>query len=200
MATEQDYLQQAQAMLPPGPAWTRSPDATLTKVLEVFAAISAGVASRGERLVFEANPANSMELLPDWERVTGLPDECAKCIDSPKTVEERRNDLVIHLRANSEPTPAYFESLGARLGHEIILNELRPFICGLSRCGDRLNGLADVRYNAVTIFINSNRVAWFRTGSARCGDRLGSIRYATELECLLNKLKPAHVNFIYSYE
>lgn len=200
MATEQDYLQQAQAMLPPGPAWTRSPDATLTKVLEVFAAVSAGVASRGERLVFEANPANSMELLPDWERVTGLPDECAKCIDSPKTVEERRNDLVIHLRANSEPTPAYFESLGARLGYEIIVNELRPFICGLSRCGDRLNGGHASRYNSVTVFIKGSRSVRFRTGVSRCGEKLLTIRYATELECVLNKLKPAHVVFIYSYE
>lgn len=200
MATQKDYLQQAQAMLPQGPAWTRNPGATLTRVLMVFAQNAYSVSARGERLVWEANPANSLELLPDWERVTGLPDECAKCIDTPKTVEERRDYLVSHLRGNAEPTPAYFESLGAQLGYEITVTELKPFICGLSRCGDRLNGPATVRYNAVTVIIKGDRVAWFRTGSARCGDRLGTIRYAAELECLLNKLKPAHVNFIYSYE
>lgn len=199
MSTEADYLQQAQAMLPQGPAWTRSLDATLTKVLRVFAAESYRTALRGERLVREANPAGTLELLPDWERVTGLPDECAKCVDSAKTIEERRNDLVRHLRGNAEPTAAYFEALGALLGYAVTVSELKPFISGLSRCGDRLNGPASVRYNAVTVFISGSRVAWFRAGSGRCGERLGAIRYASELECVLNKLKPAHVNFIYSY-
>lgn len=200
MATEANYLSQAQALLPKGPAWTRDKNAITTKLLSAFAGIFNAVDQRAVALAKEANPMNSLELLADWERICGLPDECGKCVDTPKTTEERRNDIINLLTSNASPTAAFFRSMAERLGYEILVSELSPFICGLSRCGDRLNGAPTVRYDVFTVFVKGERVARFRTGIARCGDLLGSIRYATELECVFDKLKPAHVVFIYSYE
>ena len=199
MPTEENYLSQAQSLLPHGPAWTRANNANLTKLLSAAAAMFFAVDQRALVLAIEANPLNSMELLADWERVGALPDECSKR-SWPKTIEERRNDLINLLNSNSSPTLAFFQGLAERLGYETDIEELKPFICGLSRCGDRLNGHPTVRYNMAVITVKEERVTYFRTGSACCGDRLGAIRYATELECIFNRLKPAHVVFIYGYE
>lgn len=198
MPTEKDYLQQAQALLPPGPAWTREPEANLTKLLSAFAEVFAAVDARAKYLADEVNPLNSLELLPDWERVCNLPDACTDYAD--KTIDERRNDVINRLNESASPTWAYFEQVARRLGYDISFMELRPFICGLSRCSDMLNGAGTVRYNFITIMIQGSRTAYFRAGVSRCGDRLGTIRRATELECIFNRIKPAHIQFIFSYE
>lgn len=200
MATEADYLAQAQALLPKGPAWTRDKNANLTSLLAAFASNFHAVDRRAASLANEAIPSNSVELLADWERICGLPNECGESINTPKTVEERRNDVIHLLTSNASPTANFFQSLAARMGYEIQVSELKPFISGLSRCGDKLNGAPIIRYHVITVFVKGERVAQFRTGVACCGDLLGSIRYATELECMFEKLKPAHVVFIYSYK
>lgn len=198
---ERHYLQQAQALLPKGPAWTRARDAVLTRLLSFFANIYAGVDNRATFLAHDANPANSTELLPDWEAVCGLPDECSACAgDTPKTLAERRVDVVNHLTANNSPTIAYFKQVARNMGFEVKIEEMRPFIAGWSRCGDRLNGPHSVRHYLKIHILNESRVVLFRTGAAQIGDKLGTIRYATELECVLNKLKPAHIIIVYSYE
>lgn len=72
--TDADYLQQLQELLPPGPAWPRDPDAYLTRLLSAWAAECARVDARANALMDEADPRATAELLPDWERMLGLPD------------------------------------------------------------------------------------------------------------------------------
>lgn len=198
---ERNYLQQAQALLPKGPAWTRARDAVLTRLLSFFANIYAGVDNRAAFLAHDANPANSTELLPDWEKVCGLPDECAACTgDTLQTLGERRTNVVTRLTAIFSPTIGYFEQTAHNMGFDVKIEEMRPFIAGWSRCGDRLNGPHSVRHYLKIYILNESRVVLFRAGAAQIGDKLGTIRYAAELECVLNKLKPAHIIIIYSYE
>lgn len=198
MIKEKDYTAKAQALLPRGPAWTRSQDANLTKLLSAFGLMFAEVDERALRLSEEANPASSSELLQDWERVCNLPDKCTNSID--KTIEERRNDIINRLNGSASPTWAYFQRIAERIGYKVKFREMQPFTCGLSHCGDALNNDPGIRYNMVTVFIGGNRTAQFRCGTSQCGEALGAIRHASELECFFNHIKPAHVQFTYSYE
>jgi uncharacterized protein YmfQ (DUF2313 family) len=44
------------------------------------------------------------------------------------------------------------------------------------------------------------RVTYFRCRASRCGDQLGKIARAADLECRLQRIKPAHTELIFSYD
>jgi len=194
---EQAYLAQLQALLPPGPAWTREPDANLTRILSAWAAELARIDARADDLLNEADPRTARELLPDWERVAGLPDPC---MPAASTLEERRNRLVQHLTTIGDQSRAFYLSVAERIGYQgVTIEEFRPFMSGRSRCGDALNGPATVRFYW-RVHVPEPRVAWFRAGTARCGDRLGAIRRAEDLECIFRRLDTRHTEVIFAYE
>lgn len=171
------------------------------------AAIGAEIGAEGDALdaalgravaiLVEADPRSALELLPDWERVAGLPDPCGAGINT--TLQERRAVLVEKLTAQGGSSIAYFTALAAAMGYAVEIEEYRPFIAGLSRCGDRLNGGHSVRYYW-RVKVPGARVTLFRTGASQAGDRLGKIARAEDLECRLNRLKPAHTTVIVSYQ
>ena len=192
-----DYLSQLQALLPQGPAWPRDAGATLTKLLNAWADELARVDGRAAQLLEEADPRTTLELLPDWERVAGLPDPCGASIAS--TLAERRAALVDRITAKGGASKPYFQGIAERLGYQVEIARFRPFICGLSRCGDPLNGAPSVRHYW-RVRVVGPRVTLFRTGASQVGDRLGKITRATDLECLLTRLAPAHTTVIVAYE
>lgn len=195
--TASDYLGQLQALLPHGPAWTADNEAAVTKQLGAIAAEFARVDARARRLVDEADPRSTFELLPDWERVCGLPDSCSA--ELAATLQERRAEVVSRLTAQGGASLAYFIGLAAAMGYAIEIDEFRPFVAGWSRCGARLNGDHAVRYQW-RVRVSGPRYTPFRTGASQAGDRLGKIVQAEDLECKLKRLKPAHTNLIFAYE
>jgi uncharacterized protein YmfQ (DUF2313 family) len=70
------YLSQLLGLLPPGDALPREPGSRLERLLSVPAAELARVDGRVEALLLESDPARTTEMLTDWERALGLPDEC----------------------------------------------------------------------------------------------------------------------------
>ena len=195
--TPTDYRMQLQALLPPGDAWPRRADALLTKLLSALAEELARLDARSEQLLGEALPESALELLADWERVVGLPDACSA--ELATTVAERRQNVVSILTQQGGSSRAWFIAFAARLGYTVEIDEFRPFIAGISRCGDRLLGGHAVRHTW-RVRVIGPRYTPFRTGSSQCGDRLGKITRAEDLECRLKRLKQAHTHLIVSYE
>jgi len=191
------YRSQLQALLPPGDAWPRRAEAVLTKLLAALAEELARVDARSDQLLGEALPESVLELLSDWERVVGLPDACSA--ELATTVAERRQDVVSILTQQGGSSRAWFIAFAARLGYEVEIDEFRPFVTGISRCGDQLLGGHAVRYSWRVRVIGARYIP-FRTGSSQCGDSLGKISRAEDLECRLKRLKQAHTNLIVSYE
>jgi len=195
--TGANYLAQLQALLPVGAAWSREPDAALTALLQALADEFARADLRADQLIIEADPRSALELISDWERVTGLPDSCSGTLAT--TLQERREAVVAKLTAIGGASRAYFTSVAERLGYTVEIDEYRPFISGLSRCGDLLNGGHPVRHTW-RVRVTGPRYTAFRTGVSQCGDLLGEIDRADDLECTLQRLKPAHTTLIVSYE
>ena len=119
-ATSEDYLTQLQDLLPPGPAWDRETDSILTKLLHGVADELSRVHNRALDLIEESDPRTTLELLADWERTAGLPEEC---IDPPDTLIERRNALVEKLTRLGGQSPQYYIDVAARLGYTITITE-----------------------------------------------------------------------------
>lgn len=196
MANQSAYLHSLQALLPQGQAWTREPSANLTKVLNVLAAELAKVDSRIQRMHSEADPRTTIEMLTDWETMAGLPDTCTP---AAVTYQERIAALVDKVTRLGGQSPAFYIGIAERLGYEIEIEELRPFICGHSECGEELNGGDDIRFQWVVRVLGA-RLTEFFCGVSECGDALGEFDQAVDLECILRLLKPAHTNLILSYE
>lgn len=210
------------ALLPQGEIWPRDPASTLVRVVTGLAAVLARFWERAGRfLLVEAFPPHSFHLLPDWERVLGLPEEC---FPAALTLEERRKAVLEKLRRRpGGQSRAYYTDLGRQLGyhedgpspyqlplqlpgptgrlHKMTIREFRPFMCGVSRAGDPRWQIAPHAMRFVwKVGIPGQRLIWFRAGQSHAGrDPHLRIRRAEDLECILQKLKPAHTRLIFSY-
>jgi uncharacterized protein YmfQ (DUF2313 family) len=186
------YREQLQALLPQGGAWPREPGAVLTLLLDGMASELARVDRRGLDLLREADPATTLELLPEWERVAGLPDPCA---GPAETVQERRDRLVALLTNPGGQSRQHFVGLAAAYGFAITITEFAVLRAGF-RAGARCNGRAWAyawRVNAP-----EETVRFFRAGQSFAGERLASWGNAI-LECVITRARPAHTTVIFAY-
>lgn len=195
--SETDYLRQLQSLLPPGPAWPKDDDAALTKLLGAIAAELARLDAGAGAVIDESDPRGALAMLSDWERVCGLPDTCASGVAT--TLQERRAAVVAKLTAQGGASRAYFLALAAAMGYPVEIEEFRPFLAGVNRCGEQLGGAPAVRHQW-RVRVSGPRYTAFRTGASQAGDLLGKLDRAADLECKINRLKPAHTRLIFSYE
>ncbi len=194
MPTAADYLEQLKALLPPGQAFPREPGTTLHNLLDGMSIELARVDGRGEALPVEANPSSTSELLPDWERVAGLPDKCSGALE--ETIQGRKQALLTKLTSTGGQSIQYFIELAAALGYDVTIEEFRPFRAGVSHAGDSLtNGpwMFTWRIRAA-----ATAIIEFRAGSSAAGERLRTWGNDT-LECKINQLKPAHTIALFAY-
>jgi len=194
MPTAAEYREQLKALLPPGQAFPRDPGTTLHDLLDGMSIELARLDSRASVLPQEANPDTSLELLPDWERVAGLPDKCSGVLE--ETLQGRRNALLTKLTSTGGQSPAYFIELAASLGYTVTIEEFRPFRAGVSVAGDFLTNGPWVH----TWLIRAPEVSIteFRAGLSAAGERLRTWGNGA-LECKINQLKPAHTIALFAY-
>ena len=193
----EEYGRQLLSLLPPGRIFPNDPGSTLRSFLDALGSAFADVEARSEELLDELDPRTTVQLLPEWENLLGLPDECSGIAG---TLQERRDRVVQKLTDQPQQTVAYFIAVAAQLGYpDVTFEELGPFICGLSRCGDLLSG-ADTDRFYFLVRVGTARVTYFRAGASRAGEKLGAFEQAADLECVLNRIKPAHTVMIFSYE
>ena len=116
-ATSVDYARTLRGLLPRGVIWAREPSNRLALFLSGIADELARVHASASSLMTEADPATTTTagLLPEWERVTGLPEFGW----APTTEDERRTALAAKLTATGGSSPAYFEAMALAYGaHE----------------------------------------------------------------------------------
>jgi len=191
-----DYLAQLMALAPVGTAMPQDLGSVWVRLLRALADGMADVDARADNLLDEADPRTALEMLSDYERVCGLPDGCT---GAATTLQERRSRVVSVWTARGGQSRAYFQRLAEGLGYAVTIDEFRPFITGLSRCGDTLNGAPTIRHTW-RMRVHGPRVTFFRAGASACGDKLGAIATAEDLECILSRLAPAHTTLIFAYE
>ncbi|WP_432721301.1 DUF2313 domain-containing protein [Jeongeupia wiesaeckerbachi] len=188
-----DYREQLSALLPQGLAWPRDPDTILQRTLGSFGAGLAKLDTYGDALLDEAWPRSSYGLLADWERVAGLPDECSVL---GQTLESRRNAVAAKLAARGGQSPAYFIGIAAQYGHvDATITEFRARRYGRARNGQRFGGWGwqyvwQLNLPAQTVEQRNS------------GDPFGEYYQVwgdSQLECVINKLKPAHTRVFFTY-
>lgn len=194
----EDFKALARSLLPRGRAWPDQPGSAVDGYTAAVGATWSDFNDAVSRyLAREATPAGPIELLPEWERTAGLPGECTP---APTALADRQAALRARLAEEGGQSIAFFLGLANALGYpDATIEEFRPFICGLGRCGDELGGPHEVRFHW-RVRVNAGRSTLFRTGVSQVGDKLGTFERAEDLECVFNALKPAHTVLIFSYE
>ena len=191
MMDTEAYRRQLSDLLPPGRAWSRSPTALISRLLEAMAEGMARVHRRALDLVEEADPRTTLELLPDWERVAGLPDPCA---GAEQTLEGRRRRLVAQLTTVGGQSPAYLEGRAAALGYDVTITDYAVFTCN-SLCDAPMNDEDWIFAFSVNAPATTAEVM---TCQSACDDALQTWGNDV-LECVINALKPAHTVAIFTY-
>jgi uncharacterized protein YmfQ (DUF2313 family) len=150
-------------------------------------------------------------LLPDWERNWGLPDPCLT--HPPTALNDRRLALVAKMTMLGGQSRQFFIDLAATYGYTITITEYAPYMTGVSRVGDQSGiynpgdpthyhwqlGPPEMRFYW-TIHVSALSLKRFHVNSSQCGvDRLLEIGIASDLECVFDKLKPAHTKIVYDY-
>ena len=191
MASQSEYTRQLQALLPPGRAWPREPTAQLTPLLGAWADEMARLDARALQLLEEADPRTALELLGDWERVLGLPDECTA---AATTIPARQIAAYQKLAALGGQTPAFYVALAASIGYTVEILEFDPGV----DAGDFDTSGGRWRYVFTVHVLDIVDYSVFRAGRSGAGDRLieGG---ALDLECVINRVKPAHTLALFTY-
>ncbi|WP_083554639.1 YmfQ family protein [Novosphingobium sp. NDB2Meth1] len=194
------YFEQLRALLPRGAAWICEAGTTLGKLLSGLAVELARIDARGIDLIEEADPRTAYELLPDWERVAGLPDTCT---GAPETARERQAALHQKLTSTGGQTIAYFIDLAAKAGFLIEIDEHRPAVVGMA-CDAELYGEAWAFAWTVRVLpFNGTQQGELPVAVAEAGDPVGiPLRGwgALDLECLIGRARPAHTTVLFAYE
>lgn len=116
-----------QRLLPPGRAWPRR----LTTTLAAFAgAIGDTFYQLHTQMVLlldvESDPAQAVQLLPDWEADYGLPDPCTPPNPS---INQRHAALLAKIAGIGGQSAAYFIGVAKQLGYTITITTWEAWSC-----------------------------------------------------------------------
>jgi len=193
--TQADYLSQLRALLPPGIAWQTEGETYLDALLSGMAEELAMVSARADQLVEEADPRSTNELLTDYERMCGLPDPCLIGIADEITTAERRASVLARLINVGAQSAQYFEMLAKSIGYPVKVEDFKLHDVD-----------SDVDY---PLYAEPWQYAWRVTAPHTLVRELDVMDTVDDplaswgnlvMECIINRLKPAHTVVIFSYE
>lgn len=192
--TREGWLETLRALMPTGQAWSRDPDAIITKLLDGLAAVFLAAQVRLETLLQEWEPRRADAMLTDWERLLGLPDACAP---SGQQTMDRQLAAYSRLTEQGGQSRAYFINLAARMGEPgCTITEFRPATCN-SNCNSSLNSLADAFVWRVNIPRPAQVPRW-ATCNSDCNSSLQQYT-PSAIECIFTRRKPAHTTVLFAY-
>jgi uncharacterized protein YmfQ (DUF2313 family) len=192
--TGDDYAQVLADLLPRGWAWPRDPAAVIMLTMRGLAEEFARVTKRDCDLLAESYPCGATETLPDWERVTGLPDPCTGELP---TIQQRRAAVCAKLGAVGGSNAQYFIDLAAGLGFSITIETFEPFRVSQNRVGDHLYDQSWIYAWRINVSGEVTYV-YFRAGLSAVGEPLRA--WGNELlECAIRAVAPAHTVLIFAY-
>lgn len=181
--SSEEYARAMGLLLPPGKAWCHPEESVRGRVLAGLAKSFEASDTAALSLLRNAFPATAGSLLTDWEQALGLPDNCS--IGEMTTIALRRAAVVTKLTSSGSLSITSLINVLARSGYTITVTEYRRARCGLSACGESLNG--DDWPLVLQVNVPETTVFRAKCGQARCGDPLRTWGNKT-LECILKRL------------
>lgn len=197
MFSVDDYDKSLDRLLPRGPIWQRTPGSVLDSILHAIAQELARVDAQADRVLEEADPRTSFDLLQQWFTDWGIPSACLAALADP-TLEEKRRELITKITSSRSLTAQFFRDVAETLGYEADIVTYSAFT--VRDTADK--SLFGTEWNTayamgITVRTSSEQRLFNTTWTvdqplAVWGDRL--------FECLMRELVPAHVTAIFEYK
>ncbi len=174
--TPADFLTGGQQLLPRGVVWNRDLAALMTGLVGGSTDSTQAVHALAANLLqVESDPAQAVQLLPDFERIYGLPDPCTPLAP---TLDQQRAALLAKIAATGGQSRAYYISVAAAYGYDVAITEYLLFRASISEAGDPV-------YNESQIFV------WTINVPVAGPD--------AQFECIMQRIGPAHTELTFSY-
>lgn len=197
------YKQLLANLLPRGKLWQPKEQPIFKKLLDSFAVELCRVEERAKDLLHEADPRQAFELLDDYERLLGLPDECSP--EDP-SLQDRRNQILRSLTNVGGLSKKFYEFIGLQLGFVITVENRVNFIVGRGTVGQPLSNYFNRTFVVGdTVGMQLKEIGWRYYFNVEMpataanffvvGDTVGNplVLFSNPLiECTMKKLKPAH--------
>ena len=168
--------------------------ATVQRELAALAAVLGDVQLAADALQAEHRPDQAVVALGDWERNYGLPDTCSG--GASQTIEQRRVALLQRIAGRGNLSRAFMLALAEAVGYPgATITEFGPTTCE-HPCDAPLMGFDWVGvWQMVLLQATSITEA---TCEGTCDSPL-RVFGNTQLECVINRRKPAHTQVMFSY-
>lgn len=186
LRTTADYYRQLTALLPPGPAWEPERHPELAATLQALAPELARIDARALDLLGEMMPATVLNLVPDWERVMGLPDPY---LGGDPAFEDRRIAVQRRLVDVGNQRPAFFVEMAVSQGYpdaQVVQHRAPRF--GRARCGHSHFGTWTAQF-MWTLYTGPRKRLGRRFGATFFGERFGA-NPASALDCMVRRAAP----------
>lgn len=201
MRSAEAYAEQLAQLQPPGAAWPRQPDSWFGRLLRAIAEEFARVDGRALTLLEEADPLSALELLPEWERVAGLPDACIPISDA---IRERQVAVARKIAGIGGQSIPFLIDLAERLGLEVEIDEFEPFTTASTV--DGLIYTDDWRFAFLVRALPPSESSGdpmrlrftYLTTESGVDERIRGVS-ADDLECVISRAAPAHANALFAY-
>lgn len=186
------YTEQLHALLPRGRAWAREPGTGMAALIAAIAQRFAELDGVFSRLLEDIRPNTTVDLLPEWERLVGLPDDCSAL---GAGLLQRRGAVLDKIVSQPNLNPSSYEALAAKMGAEITIAEHDQARAGRIAGLDTTNG----KWRFVWWVRIDNDSTRFFTTLSDTETPLVDFDRNTELECRLRKAAPAHTHLVVGY-
>ena len=147
-----------------------------------------------DAIVLEQMPDTAAQAFGDWERNYGLPDACIG--GASATQVQRRNNLMARMRAKGNLSRAYMISIAADLGYPgCTITEWGGMTCA-DPCDSPVNGIEFIGAWLLNVPVSTAVIEL--ACDQPCDQPLRSFGN-TQLECSINRRKPAHTRAFFAY-
>lgn len=188
-----DYTAALQALLPRGRVWPKDLSALQTALCAGLAPSLERVDAEAQFLLQDTFPTTAVEMLPEWEESTGLPDPCAG--EAP-TLQQRQAQVGARVANAGGQSAAFFRTYAANLGYQVTVQTFGPFRVSQAAVGMPVADVAWAWAWAITAPLNS--VTYFEAGRSAVGEPLAAWGN-TVLQCELSTIQPAYGQLIFQY-
>jgi len=190
-------------MFPKGWAWRVGKGSIFASLLDSISNEPCRIEERGDAFLEEMDPRTTFEMLDNWERLLGIPDDCTPA--GNPSLFERRVRVLQKLTTGGGQSKAFFQLIASQLGYDASIIDVvnfKDFRVGAATVGQSLtNGtIANQNGWAFTFRVQAPATLFrrFRVGQATAGDRLLNVQNET-LECVMRKFAPAHVTVLFGF-
>lgn len=183
-------------LLPDGEVYSRDPNQYDSALLLPVATEIGTIEASAWSMLPQIDPRSAPNLLPDWERMLGIPND--PCLAANPITDTVTRGLLAFERLTNAGTicAGYFENLALQLGETITITEFPASVCGVMKAGDALNPSPGQCNILVTL--PKTTVGSFVCGVSTAGDNLGTFDHSV-MECIITQGVPLHVKPYFSY-